>query len=120
MLTNKISYREIWNKLAPPGKNSYLGWRLASIVLAGVILMSGILTAGFVYQNIYSTISNAYSIFALSSELGMDIVDMDTYQKTVNIIAAKNNPTIIPTNLRNIFEYKITPSTSTPSDTKTK
>jgi len=118
MLTNKITTREIWKKLAPPGKNNYLGWRLTSIALTGAILMSGIITAGFVYQNIYSTITNAYSIFALNSELGMDIVDMNLYQQTAAIVKDKKNPAVIPANLRNIFGYQMPVPTSTPAAQK--
>ncbi len=118
MLTNKISLSDIWKKLAPAEKDHYLGWRLASIMVAGSILFAGIITAGFVYQNIYSTLSNTYSIFVLSSELGMDIVDMDSYKKTADIIANKKIPASIPAEIRNIFDYQIDLEPATPTTTK--
>jgi len=120
MLTNKISLSEIWKKLAPAEKDNYLGWRLASIVIAGIIILAGITTAGFVYQNIYSTLSNTYSIFVLSSELGMDIVDMNSYQKTATIIANKKTVTVIPENIRNIFDYQVDLVVTTSTATTTK
>ena len=118
MLPNKISLSDIWKKLSPAEKNTYLGWRLASILVAGVILMAGIATAGFVYQNIYSTLSNAYSIFVLNSALGTDTVDMDGYQKTAAIITNKKIIANIPAGIRNIFDYQAEVDTSTPTTTK--
>jgi len=110
---NKITLADIWKKLAPPDKNNYLGWRIASILTAGLITLALMLTAFFVYNNIYNTLANACSIINLNSELGMDIVDMDNFYKTAGIIDAKKKLTPIPPTVRNIFTYYSTPSSTT-------
>lgn len=117
MSINNLNFSEIWKRFDTERQSKYLGWKIASIIVAGMIVLSALLTAGFIYQNIYSTISNSYSIFVLSSELGMDTVDMDMYNKTNNVITAKQTPTEIPADIRNIFNFVDTTS-STISTTK--
>ncbi|MFA6486459.1 MAG: hypothetical protein WCT40_03775 [Candidatus Magasanikbacteria bacterium] len=108
MLANKnISLREIFAKFTPSAGDRYFAWRLTSIILAGMIVASGLCAAGFVYKNIYSSISNSYIVFALNSKLSADSVDMAVYEKMRAKISAKKTTVAIPAGLRYIFDYDL-------------
>ena len=76
--------------------------------------------AYFIYQTIYTTITNTNAIVVLSSNLNVQGVNIETYTKTQALIAEKN--TLVSTTLRsrNIFRYdNPLPSALTTTSTKT-
>lgn len=90
----------------------YARWRIVSILIVGIMVGSALYTADFIYKNIYTTLSNANTIIALSSNLGIDAVDVKNYNLAEEKKKEKAESFIWPENLRNVFNYEITPSTT--------
>ena len=89
-------------------------WRVIYLSTLGVLAASAIFTFSFIYQNIFTTFDNAYSIIILSSELGMDTVDVAAFKKVEIVIKNKGGSIEIPNNLRNIFDYNIIATSTAP------
>ncbi len=114
-----INLGDLLKKLTPAKKRRFLGWRIAYFFTIGIILAGGMYTMLFVYKNIFTTLSNSYNIMVLSSELGMDNVDMNEFERARTAVDKHLEPTTIPDDLRNLFQYNIVVSaTSTPTSTK--
>jgi hypothetical protein len=108
MLTNKnLNINQIFDS---GGK--YAHWRIVSILIVGIMIGSALFTANFVYNNIYITLSNANTIIALSSSLGIDAVDVKNYNLAEEKREEKAENFTWPENLRNIFNYEVAPSTT--------
>ncbi len=87
-------------------KSPYLGWRLASIVVVGVMTLATIGSLWFIYKNIYSTIQDSTVIVLLSVSTSWQTVDLPTFQKIEVRLREKNTPQEWPVPLRNLFSYQ--------------
>ncbi|KKU26018.1 MAG: hypothetical protein UX39_C0014G0011 [Candidatus Magasanikbacteria bacterium GW2011_GWA2_46_17] len=92
-------------KLSLTASRPYLAWRILSIVLSGVFAGSIIVIVLFIYNNIYTTLADNNVIANLSSNLNMEIVDLNEHERNTNAIVAKKEAAQIPSNIRNIFDY---------------
>ena len=107
MLINKpTDWKEITNFL--PTKSRYQSWRILSIIIVGLATATAIITAYFIYQNIFRTLENANAVVILSSNLNIDVIDTKAYNQTEELIKDKNTLFVWPTNTRNIFSYQVT------------
>lgn len=94
-------------------KNSpYLAWRLASIVVIGLMCGSIITACYFMYQNIYRVLDDANTIIVLNATDGSDNIDLTLFNKTLSLVNAKVALPPLPAQLRNIF---VLLATSTPT-----
>jgi len=107
MSINNLDIKDLLKKFTPTQKRPFLIWRVIYMATIGVLVAGAIFTFSFIYQNIFTTLNNAYSIIILSSELGMDTVDVPAFEKMEKIIKSKGGHVAIPNNLRNIFDYNI-------------
>jgi len=108
MLINKnISANQIFGNA---GK--YARWRIISILTIGIMAGSALYTTNFIYKNIYVTLANANTIIILSSNLGIDAVDIKNYTLAEEKKREKTKNFTWPTNLRIIFNYETTPSST--------
>lgn len=114
---NSFGLGMLIQKFTPLKKRRFLGWRIAYLVTVGSILASGLIVSFFIYQNTFATLTNAYNIMILSSELGADTVDMAAFEHAENTINNIGRTSEIPGDLRNLFEYNIVSPTSTVSTT---
>ena len=105
MLMNNLSRAQIGSYLKTIVKNDghYRAWRLASIGIVGFLGLAVILTIYFIYNNIYTTLSNSNVILILSNSPQSDMIDVDAYEKAKEIIIKKQQAITIPSKLRNIF-----------------
>jgi len=92
----------------------YAKWRLASLALFGVLLGSVIGSFYFIYLNIYRTLDDAHNIIILNSNLSINKINMESYRQAALAIKLKEKPSSIPKNIRDIFSYGQTAS-STPT-----
>lgn len=105
MLANKpINWKDLTNLL--PTKSRYQGWRILSIIVVGLATAAAIITAYFIYQNIFRTLENANAVVILSSNLNIDVIDTKAYNQTEELIKAKNTLFVWPKDVRNIFSYQ--------------
>src|SRR3989344_3963548 len=107
MLMNNLSRAQIGSYLKTIVKNDghYRAWRLASIGIVGFLGLAVILTIYFIYNNIYTTLSNSNVILILSNSPQSDMIDVDAYEKAKEIIIKKQQAITIPSKRRNIFTY---------------
>ena len=121
MLTNnKLHTFNVPNKLKIPiaYKGRYGFWRLLNIVIMGLLAFGVMFTYYFIYQNIYSNITNANAIVSLRSSLHIYDLDLQAYEKAVIAIAQKKQLEKFPPNIRNIFSYNKNTSTYASTNTK--
>lgn len=95
--------------------NRYTAWKVAGIVIIGLLLACTMFVFYFVYQYSFLALSNANAIVNLSSSLGADIVDNKNFSISQNIIESKKNLPIITDKIRNIFYYVQSTSTTVTS-----
>lgn len=99
----------------------YGHWRIINLLVVGVMIGSVMLTGFFIYQNLFTTLNNAYIVTVLSSDLGVDTVDLNNYERAQTILEQKRREFKIPADLRNIFIYASPTSTvSTTSNASAK
>lgn len=115
MSINKEIKLENLKKLFKPSGH-YAIWRIASILVAGLILASALFVGFFVYQNIYTTLANTNTIIILESSLSVDAIDTKAYNQVAEKLALKKMPFTWPEKIRNIFDY-VTINTTTPTST---
>jgi hypothetical protein len=99
------------NKSASFSTTPYASWRLASIIVVGILTIATLESVYFMYKNIYSTISNSTAIVLLGDAAGSQTIDIATFTRTEAILKNKIEPEIWPERLRNIFAYDETTST---------
>lgn len=95
--------------------NRYTVWKVAGIMIVGLLLACTMFVFYFVYQYSFLALSNANAIVNLSTTLGADIVDSKNFTTSQNIINSKNSLPIITDKIRNIFYYVQNTSTTTSS-----
>lgn len=88
----------------------YLGWRLFSIVLIGLMAASVIASTYFIYTTVYRTLDDANTIVVLDSFAVLSTINETNYAKAQALIGEKAVVVTIPHDLRNIF-VKIPSST---------
>ncbi len=89
----------------------YLGWRLLSISVVGVMVVGTIASLWFMYKNIYSTIQNSTVIVSLSDSTSWQTIDLVTFQTIEARLKEKEAPQLWPSPLRNMFVYQAASST---------
>ena len=97
---------------------AYLGWRLFSIVVVGIMAGSVIVSSYFIYENIYRTLADANTVVILSSTVGIDAINITEYDNAERFLALKRTPFTISKDARNIFMYDSSTSTASTSSTK--
>jgi len=110
-LNNNLDLKNINRILS--GNGHYTNWRIISILVIGVMAVSAFLTADFIYKNIYVTLSNANDIVILSSHLSIDTIDLKNYNLAEERKKYKTENFTWPQNIRNIFNYAISASSTT-------
>lgn len=113
MLTNNNTNS---NKIFSDSRK-YIRWRIVSIVVVGIMVGSAMYAASFVYKNIYVTLANANTIVVLSSNLGVDAVDIKNYNLAEEKKKKKMEDYSWPKDLRVIFKYENNFNTSTSTTT---
>ena len=107
MLTSKnLTFHRFFNHV---GK--YARWRITSVLIVSIMIVSAIYTTIFVYKNIYTTISNANVITELSS-LESYAVDVNNYNLAEEKKIEKTKNFTWPINLRVIFNYEVSSSST--------
>ncbi len=99
-------------------RTPYLGWRLLSIIVVGVMTIATIASLWFMYKNIYSTIQNSTVIVSLNDSNSWQTIDLVTFQKIEARLKEKMASPDWPTPLRNMFVYEETTSSTTTKLTK--
>lgn len=93
--------------------NKYTIWKIAGMLITGLLIACTMIVFYFVYQYSYLTLSNANSILTLSSDLGLDLIDNKNFNISQDIINSKKSLPQINDKLRNIFYYVQSPSSTT-------
>lgn len=93
--------------------NKYTTWKVAGIVIIGLLLACTMFVFYFIYQYSFLALSNANAIVNLSSTLGADMIDNKNFVDSQNIIGSKKNLPDITNKIRNIFYYVQNTSTTT-------
>lgn len=101
-----------FNKIFGNG-GKYAKWRIISILTVGVMALSAFFTGDFIYKNIYNTLSNANMIIVLSSNLGIDTVDIKNYNLAEERKKLKTESFSWGKEIRNIFIYESEDITTT-------
>lgn len=70
--------------------------------MIGSLLMSGF----FVYNYTFRSLEDAHTIVLLNTDLVVNNINMENYQKAINLLKLKSTKTEIPNKVRNIFNYK--------------
>ena len=92
--------------------NKYTIWKVAGIVIIGLLFACTMFVFYFVYQYSFLALSNANAIVNLSTTLGADIIDNKNFVDSQNLINSKNNLPDITNKIRNIFYYVQSTSTT--------
>jgi len=92
---------------------------LTTILTLGIMAGALLYTFYFIYNNIYTTLNNARTIFILNNELQMETLDIKSFYEMEKIIESKNNQQALPKEIRNIFYYGVDNTTSTTSTEET-
>ncbi|MFA6548115.1 MAG: hypothetical protein WCT11_04210 [Candidatus Magasanikbacteria bacterium] len=100
--------------------NKYTIWKVAGILVVGLLLACAMLVFYFVYQYTYLTLSNANAILSLSTSLGPDVIDSKNFAISQDIINSKKSLPEITDKVRNIFYYVQTPSSTPTTSPKNK
>ena len=90
--------------LEAKSQGKYASWRVLSILVVGFVVFSALAVSYFVYQNIFTTLSNANDIVFLQSTAAIDVVDKKAYDAATKLITEKQSLTA-PSNTRNVFDY---------------
>ena len=88
----------------------YVAWRVASIIVTGLLAASVFITFFFVYQNIMATTANSNIIIVLGPDSNIENLDLAGYQKTQTIISAKQQIFAFPNQTRYLFNFATTSS----------
>lgn len=97
----------------------FLTWKLISIVVAGALACSILSVVYIIYLNVYVTLSESASISLLSSNLNLDIVDLNAHKQNLEAITKKKKQTVVTANIRNVFVYGPNDHAATTSAKKT-
>jgi hypothetical protein len=93
-------------------KTSYGVWRIVYICIFA-ILISGIgLTYYFIYQNIYTTIADSSTIVALKSSVNIYNLDLAAFERAAAAIEKKSKLEYFSPDIRNVFYYQLTTSST--------
>lgn len=99
--------------LVPPTKMPYLGWRLASLGLTGLMMASIFYSGYFIYTSIYQTLDDANSIVVLNSNVELATINQSVYNKAHDLVVSKTTTSTSSFKItRNIFIPVITPSST--------
>lgn len=109
-----------WLKKQSLTTGDYLGWRIASILIVGLMLGSAVFSIWFIYYNIYVTIANTASIVILQSSQKADTIDWNSFEQAQKNLLLKSDKTEWPKNIRDIFNYADIATTTTSTSAKTK
>lgn len=90
----------------PRARGPYTSWRVASIVIVGIMTAATGFTAFFIYDTLHSTLSNAIEIEALSSSVSASVIDLPNFSKTQDLLQKKAEVVSLPANLRNVFAFQ--------------
>jgi len=110
-LSNNLDLKNL-NKMFSNG-GRYARWRILSMIIVGIMAASALLTANFIYQNIYVTLSNANIIIVLSSNLSVDTIDLKNYNLAEERTRYKTESFSWSDKIRNIFNYEVSGTTTT-------
>ena len=98
--------------LQPTSEQPFLGWRIASMVLLGLLAACCIVSSFLIYRYVYRTLQDAYVIIELSANPDTEVLNHTLLEQARALIAQKNAASAVPLNLRNIFQYGSTTSTA--------
>ena len=98
--------------------NRFTFWKVAALIIIGLLMAGTILVFYFVYQYSYITLSNANAIIVLNSSLGADVIDYKNFKISQDKIRLKTEQQPIPEKVRNIFYYAQTSATQSITNPK--
>lgn len=98
--------------LQPAVEQPFLGWRIASMVLLGFLAACFIGSSYLIYRYVYRTLQDAYVILGLSANPDTEALNRPLFEQVRKLIAQKKAGSIIPRDMRYIFQYG--QATSTP------
>lgn len=93
-------------------------WRLITYLVAGLMIAGVFISGVFIYRYIYVTLDNANAVMILNTNTSINVIDVPTFNKAIQILDSKlQPPAIMPA--RNIFSYAsstppVTLATSSP------
>lgn len=91
----------------------YAWWRLSTFAMFGLMAASIIYSGFFVYNYTFQSLEDAHTIVLLNTDSIVNTINVENYNKAVQILNTKNSSTTIPADLRNVFSYNIKVTTST-------
>lgn len=97
--------------LRPAADQPFLGWRIASMALLGVLASSFIGSSYFIYRYVYRTLQDAHVILELSANPDAEALNRRLLEQALRLISQKNTTFVVPRAIRNVFEYG--PATTT-------
>lgn len=97
--------------LRPAAEQPFLGWRIASLVLLGLLGAAFIGSSYLIYRYVYRTLQDAYVILELSANPDIEVLNRALLEQARELIEQKKPSFIVPRNLRNIFQYGSATST---------
>ncbi len=83
----------------------YTLWKIASILVVGILTVATIVTFYCIYHKVFDTIENQGEIARLNAEPNITAIDSPGLLKAEAAIALKNATPTPFTSLRNIFVY---------------
>lgn len=86
-------------------KGTYQWWVIITYLVLGLMVGSLLMSGIFVYNYTFRTLEDAHLIVLLNTDMVVNNVNMENYQKAVELVNQKSAPTVIPDKLRNIFIY---------------
>lgn len=106
-------------KIQITAKGTYQWWVIVSDIIFGLMVGSLLLSAIFVYNYTFRTLEDAHTIVLLNTDMVVNNINVENYQKAVSLLSLKTPIISIPDSLRNIFSYKLIPTTTPESSTST-
>lgn len=100
-------------ELKPKGR--FLYWRVINLLIGGLLAGGAMLTFYFIQQSIFSAIANANAIVSLKSSVNLDFIDLPGFEQATKNIGLKSAKIKIEPNIRNIFVYGGSQTTTSPS-----
>lgn len=97
-------------------KGTYQWWRVITFLAVGLMAGSLLMSAIFVYNYTFRTLEDAHTIVLLNTDMVVNNVNLENYQKAASLIEAKSAQLAVPNKVRNMFNYgSLTTSTAASS-----
>lgn len=111
-----FSWRRAPHRAAPP---PLLLWRIMTFLVLGLMGGSILLSSYFIYVHIYQTLDSANTITVLTTGLRYEVLDIKAYELVEERLQTKTTVPLPAKNIRNIFAFAASPTTTAHDTTST-